>query len=797
MVLDQQTLNKIIESGGFSNTNGNYYVIMEPLLLVTYNSVGYLGTAYELAYQFKNKSLGNLVNVLRIKLPLAIYLSNNQEEDEINYFVKDGNNKSFWRVDDSQSKKDLKNIITQQGYGLGAFWLRDLITRNECDYYNPAHFETINSGPNGENCCEHFNNSSYPNLVEDHPECGYCPELTKITLIDKNKIDGSPINYNGHSVGVNDTSDRCSLGNDSKFSTPNRNSQYTVEDSLENGIENNTCLTMTSIDENAGTIIKKNLFQNICYVKCIEEDDFSIPSNPLITTSSSHFIWPTSPSTSGIFGNNYPLKATGKTTCRIVINTVTLNNTYNNDAAKKNAIEQCANNLINHLDSINTFNPKIELKHNYEKNGVRISDNLNELQTYNETETCLYGTTLSDISENVICSEIPNKLVANVSSKSNVNDKIKALRSFGFSITKSMGFKLNAELNAYINRENGQRVSDLPSHDNYEIIGYGNIPVNFFSNIRSFSYNETASAVGNLELIVSNVSSHFDNIGSMSCDVGYEAHSGGPSSRDEYNYLCREGITNRIIDVSQCKINGIFSTDCIRQKCSKPSCSETTTCPGCEISNSDWDYIYNTYRSSYSEYDALRFTQDYFDNSDQCNTDIDHPECPEDSAKPHYDISSCVNSKLASSSIGYDEAVNICRVEEKCYKIPNIIAVYRSIDLNNPFPSINGLGRLPGNNWNFVDPTNNKTMVESYITDNRGVTTTEIYNQTPLYTFELNTSTIKKIRQYNVNSKYDEFDVDCVSGRNCISSFVHNVEYGFISSASACNSSNKFDFGRC
>jgi len=898
LILDETSFKEIVQSGGFVVPDGSvnsYYIIMEPLLLVTYKNKGYLGTAYELAKAIledpkpNTEGRDNLSRYLKLLLPRAVYLSEKQSEDTSengNYFIKDGNSKSFWRVeaDVAKSKRyKADEIMSNYGLGIGAFWLAEIIPRNECSYNDPNDFK-LNAGKGADvtkngvkipYCCTQF---SDPNLIQDHPECGICTDSIKITILDEKE--GQVITQPSNNIGVNrvnDASKRCSMaGNSNDSGDYSLTSDYHIENYFEKNIEDNMCLPITSAsDTNAGDVIKINLYKNICYLKCIEEDNFDIPKNPIVTTERSHFVWPTSPSTNILFGNRYPLTGTGTTTCRIVVNTINLGKESNQNAA----LEECANQLENHFNSINTFDPEIHLEQTYQKSdGSKVTNDLGKLQKYNQNSICKVGTP-NNINANLSCDgkSLKNELKGKITRYSLPKDRISEIRNFRFIITKTMGFKLGSELNAYINK---LRIKPESSFEkNSVIVGYGNIPINVFSDTKSMSYNSTASTVGLLNLNVKKISKHFDakNIDNMICDIEYNAHSSGSSDDQTYNYLCKatDGIANLIKDISSCKKNGLTDSQCVKEKCSQATCSLSTGHSDVSISNQDWDNIFNFYKSdpenSYSDYEAARLTQDYFDNSDICNqVPPTRYYCPESSScKPNYDITSCVKSlvmdingdsksdsndieklkrfvngtespsndiqKKAADINGdgvidnrdlqlfykyyYDEkyqstnlievANNKCKIIEKCDcndKLDKFIIV-RSIDLNNPFPSITGLGRLPGKNWISFDSNGNQTYVDDYIKNNRGVSTTEVYKETPLYTFNLNASTISKIKEYNnayVNilgrkRNFEDYDLDCDNGERCISNFIHNFgdKYGYNITASKCNSALKNDFDLC
>ena len=105
--------------------------------------------------------------------------------------------------------------------------------------------------------------------------------------------------------------------------------------------------------------------------------------------------------------------------------------------------------------------------------------------------------------------------------------------------------------------------------------------------------------------------------------------------------------------------------------------------------------------------------------------------------------------------------------------------IYRPISLGNPFPGENGNGRDPGANWRGSIASGNGeiTLVNKYITNNRGVEADKVYDKTPMYEFVLNSENIRRIRNYNktVDNDYNDFDLSCNSDtKNCKSGFLKN-----------------------
>lgn len=97
---------------------------------------------------------------------------------------------------------------------------------------------------------------------------------------------------------------------------------------------------------------------------------------------------------------------------------------------------------------------------------------------------------------------------------------------------------------------------------------------------------------------------------------------------------------------------------------------------------------------------------------------------------------------------------------------------FRTIALDNPFPARDASSRMPGSNWLGIN-----NYVRGYITYNRGVTGEEVYDKDPIYTINLNPSTMIKIREYNKKHNYGDIDLNC-SGENnteCMSEFLRDT----------------------
>ncbi len=118
----------------------------------------------------------------------------------------------------------------------------------------------------------------------------------------------------------------------------------------------------------------------------------------------------------------------------------------------------------------------------------------------------------------------------------------------------------------------------------------------------------------------------------------------------------------------------------------------------------------------------------------------------------------------------------------------NINIIYREIDLTRPFPNIDNSNRDTGSNWCAANMNCSwdNGVVQRYILNNRNVTGSEIYNQTPMYTFIMKPDDILEIRKYNDSNSYENYtgtdatgnyDYKCNEGTGeaCISGYLTHL----------------------
>ncbi len=187
-----------------------------------------------------------------------------------------------------------------------------------------------------------------------------------------------------------------------------------------------------------------------------------------------------------------------------------------------------------------------------------------------------------------------------------------------------------------------------------------------------------------------------------------------------------------------------------------------------------------------------------------CSNNVDY-HCPKGTFNDGMDIKPCV---FANIHMGLEAALQYCK-DTVCPGGQRII--YRTISLRNPFPGKTAgagvsyttnkfsldphLGRYPGSNWN------SELLVKNQILYNRNVEGNAVYQKEPLYTFILDTNTIKEIRKYNDSQEkvggYADFTLECNSnGVACLSNqFLRESISGLI--GGVCSSGAKSDFYGC
>ena len=187
----------------------------------------------------------------------------------------------------------------------------------------------------------------------------------------------------------------------------------------------------------------------------------------------------------------------------------------------------------------------------------------------------------------------------------------------------------------------------------------------------------------------------------------------------------------------------------------------------------------------YYDFDGKEITKEEYDRL--CPSYVP-PVCPEDECP----YGCCPSGECAPMPDG------------TCPGAGGIDVIYRTIDLENPFPGQNAEQRDTGANWcNYniktqqIDCKYNNQTVKNYITRERGGTTNggKVYREDHiLYEVTLDTKSINSIRAYNDKNKYDDWDLKCLdNGKACISDFLRSQ----VNITGECANASKSTFYTC
>lgn len=321
----------------------------------------------------------------------------------------------------------------------------------------------------------------------------------------------------------------------------------------------------------------------------------------------------------------------------------------------------------------------------------------------------------------------------------------------GLSATITYEYKLDNSINKYIDIETmkGTQGGNNKTYNNEESMiitskGYYGT-YNYKLNISETVLNKYVQNSSSYKKLKNTQSSKYNFTNTI--DIVYNSVNG-----DKKNYYVSD---NLISTCSYIKYNS--DTGCI---CAENKCCDSVTCK--EVT---------------------------------CPPDTDGKTCSCTGKYGCYDDGKCTPIEEPTKDSG-----DSCNPEEKtCF--PNLI--YRPISLTDPFPGINGNGRTPGNNWNKIYTRSDGKGIsysEYYITSRRGYEGYEIYQAEPLYVIKLDSDKIKSIRKYNETHDYNNFDLTCIDGENCISKFLRGQTKDFntnLIESGTCKNINNYNFDSC
>ena len=159
-----------------------------------------------------------------------------------------------------------------------------------------------------------------------------------------------------------------------------------------------------------------------------------------------------------------------------------------------------------------------------------------------------------------------------------------------------------------------------------------------------------------------------------------------------------------------------------------------------------------------------------------------------------------------------EECENGCCPDGSCAPMPGgicpgsggIDVIYRTIDLEDPFPGQDAENRATGANWCSYNITtqeiscayNNRTVNEYITREKSGIKNgSKVYNENHvLYEVTLDAETINKVRSYNDKHKYDDWTLKCLdNGKACQSEFLKKE----VDVSGKCASTSKTSFYTC
>ena len=236
------------------------------------------------------------------------------------------------------------------------------------------------------------------------------------------------------------------------------------------------------------------------------------------------------------------------------------------------------------------------------------------------------------------------------------------------------------------------------------------------------------------------------------------------------------------------------------------------------------DYKINSNTANAISNNNLSFTCPYKVTKYQCKDDdgnyypCDDPKCTGnncDSGCENENCGECENlgtneccingKKTACPSACNYECCDANGNEISCPGGDSIIGdvIYRPISLVEPFPGKDGNKRTPGNNWNkIIKTTDGKAYSygDYYIRLRRGYKDYEIYQTEPLYVIKLDGNKIQAIRKYNDKHDYNDFELTCINGENCVSNFLRGATQDFtinLIDSGTCKDINSHNFDSC
>ena len=359
-------------------------------------------------------------------------------------------------------------------------------------------------------------------------------------------------------------------------------------------------------------------------------------------------------------------------------------------------------------------------------------------------------------------------------------------------LTVTNSYTLAADTYRYIRKDNGLSVSEVPDVA-YTDVGVANFPI---------SYNNTKTDDNDLAATLS-FKYEIPKDSSLSKSIGHPNYFNGDTAQtkdeDIYKVANKSGsignnyVTKGSLDDNQ--YNDLKHTACVLEYCDAngQNCkSEFKSCMNNKVKNGKSQ----TNCASKNYICDIKFEEDENPPEDNvCRQEDGKYYIGENEVtKDEYDkVCSCKieNGKyyIDMEEVTEEEYMAVCPPGERvcpdydpcclgycppCEGENCINVIYRTIDLNTPFPGYSAEKRQTGANWCSYNVSEKKIICDSYqgslntvvdkvIFHNRGVSgnpETE-YQEEPIYELTMDADKIKSIQAYNNDHEYSDFTLNC------------------------------------
>ncbi|MDD3340659.1 MAG: hypothetical protein PHN72_00440 [Bacilli bacterium] len=339
-------------------------------------------------------------------------------------------------------------------------------------------------------------------------------------------------------------------------------------------------------------------------------------------------------------------------------------------------------------------------------------------------------------------------------------------------------------------KESVDATKGVTNSPNYTDVGQGNLPISNKADIKK-TYN---LQIKDIKLGVNNIFGAIANKNTYTCNYKVKETSEGckcpPGTKnsgiDLYPYTASEKLTCIEAQAKYCN-GSVPQPPDIPKYCLDNNKVQIESC----VNNSGkgYEYCYNKYCGTNGPYN-----------------------CPGDNpGEDPMDVTGCVETALKQNpGASISTVLKYCQDTVCPGGTPKPRYIYRTINLENPFPSKNldrgvagfnlsvNSGRYPGPNWN------SRELVTSKILNNRNVSANKVYNKEPIYVITLDPSRLRAVKGYNraQNKGYADFTLNCygkdatgnMDGSKCMSSFLRTNS---ILTGGTCNGGSSASFDSC